>query len=311
MNDARSNQTEIADALNGTFVGALPDAWKPYAQMMRLDRPIGWWLLLLPCWWGLLLAQLANGDHWPDWWKVLLFFVGAIVMRGAGCVVNDLADRDIDAKVERTRNRPLASGRVSVKSALILLALLLALGLLILLQFNRFTVITGMASLLIVAIYPLMKRVTYYPQFVLGLAFNWGALLGWTSLRGSLEWPALLLYFGGISWTMAYDTIYAHQDKQDDAIVGVKSTALKFGASSIYWLAGFFGLSLLLIDAALWQAHAPWLTQLGVAAAAIHAMWQLSRFNGDDSESCLKLFRANRMFGLLIVAGLGIGLIIR
>ena len=311
MINASRKASEIADAKRGSFVEILPAGLVPYAQMMRLDRPIGWWLLLLPCWWGLLLAQTANGDHWPDLWIGFLFFLGAIVMRAAGCIVNDLADRDIDAKVERTRNRPLASGQVSVKAALIVLAVLLAIGLGILLQFNRTTIIAGIASLLIVAVYPLMKRVTYYPQFVLGLAFNWGALLGWSAVRGIIEWPAIILYLGGISWTMAYDTIYAHQDKEDDAVVGVKSTALKFGDSSIYWLAGFFAISLNLIDFSLWQVKAPWPAHAGVLAAALHALWQLKRFDGNDSARCLKLFRANRIFGLLIVFGLLIGLMLQ
>jgi 4-hydroxybenzoate polyprenyltransferase len=308
MNDARHKTLEIADAKRGSFVGALPARWIPFAQMMRLDRPIGWWLLLLPCWWGLLLGQWANGDHQPDLWKAFLFLVGAIVMRAAGCIVNDLADRDIDAKVERTRNRPLASGQVSVKSAIIGLGILLAIGLAILMQFNTTTIVTGIASMVIVAIYPLMKRITYYPQFVLGLAFNWGALVGWTAIRGTIEWPAVVLYLGGISWTMAYDTIYAHQDKEDDAVVGVKSTALKFGDNSIYWLAGFFALALNLIDYGLWQVRAPWPAHAGVLAAAMQALWQLKRFDGNDSARCLKLFRSNRIFGLLIVAGLLIGL---
>ena len=309
MSETRRKAPEIADAVRGSFVDALPAGWKPFAQMMRLDRPIGWWLLLLPCWWGLLLAQWANGEHWPDLPKAALFLLGAIVMRAAGCIVNDLADRDIDSKVERTRNRPLASGQVSVKAALLGLGILLAIGLAILLQFNRTTVIAGIASLLIVAIYPLMKRITYYPQFVLGLAFNWGALVGWTAIRGSIEWPAIILYLGGISWTMAYDTIYAHQDKEDDAVVGVKSTALKFGDKSIYWLFGFFALALNLIDYSLWQVKAPWPAHGGVFATAIHALWQLRNFDGNDSARCLKLFRSNRIFGLLIVAGLLIGLI--
>lgn len=307
MSKASRKATEIADAKRGSFVEALPVSLVPFAQLMRLDRP-GWELLLIPCWWGLLLAQLANGERWPDLWKGVLFLAGAIVMRAAGCIVNDLADRDIDAKVERTRNRPLASGQVSVMAALLLLAVLLAIGLAILLQFNRFTVEIGVASPVIVAIYPLMKRVTYYPQFVLGLAFNWGALVGWASVRGTIEWPAVLLYLGGISWTMAYDTIYAHQDKEDDAVVGVKSTALKFGDSSIYWLAGFFALALNLIDFSLWRAEAPWPAYAGVFAAALQALWQLKRFDGNDSARCLKLFRANRIFGLIIVFGLLIGL---
>ena len=275
-----------------------------YSQLVRFNRPVGTWLLLWPALWALWIG----GEGTPNQKVLIVFVLGVVVMRAAGCIVNDLADRDIDAKVERTRNRPLASGQVSVKAALALLAVLLAIGLAILLQFNRFTVEIGMASLLIVAIYPLMKRVTYYPQFVLGLAFNWGALVGWASVLGTIEWPAVLLYLGGISWTMAYDTIYAHQDKEDDAIVGVKSTALKFGDNSIYWLAGFFALALNLIDFSLWQVKAPWPAHAGVFAAALQALWQLKRFDGNDSVRCLKLFRSNRIFGLVIAFGLLIGL---
>ena len=310
MNDA-SQQSQIADAIANSFVGHLPHSLQPYAQMMRLDRPIGWWLLLLPCWWGLLLAQMKNGGGWPDFYFAFLFLAGAIVMRGAGCVVNDLADADIDAKVARTRLRPLPSGRISKRSAVIFIAGLLLLGLLILVQFNRVTVITGICSLAIVAIYPFMKRVTDYPQFVLGLAFNWGALLGWTALQGAVELPALLLYAGGIAWTLAYDTIYAHQDKTDDALIGVRSTALKFGKSTPVWLSTFFALALVFIDLALISVKAPLIAHAGVAAAALHAAWQVRAFRDDDPALCLKLFRTNRMLGLLITAGFLMGNIIR
>ncbi len=284
----------------------LPRVLIPYAQLMRLDRP-GWELLLLPCWWGLALGQIASGGGLPDLWKAFLFLIGAKIMRGAGCTLNDIVDRDIDSKVERTRMRPLPAGLISLRSAFLFLAAQLLLGLVILLQFNGLTIVTAIGSLAIVAIYPFMKRITYWPQVVLGLAFNWGALLGWTSVHNSISLAPILLYLGGISWTLAYDTIYAHQDKDDDALIGVKSTALRFGDATINWLAFFFALALTLIDASLWLVSAPLLAHVGVAGAAMHAAWQVSRFDGDDSHMCLKLFRANRMFGVIILLGLLIG----
>ena len=302
-----SETTKIADAVKASWVENLPLTLIPYAQLMRLDRPIGWWLLLLPCWWGLALAQIAAGGGWPDLWKALLFLIGAVVMRGAGCTLNDIVDRDIDDKVERTRMRPLPAGLISLNGALVFLGAQLLLGLLILVQFNRLTIITAIASLAIVAVYPFMKRITYWPQVVLGFAFNWGALLGWTSIHNDFALPPLLLYLGGISWTLAYDTIYAHQDKDDDALIGVKSTALWFGDATIYWLVLFFGLALVLIDASLWFVSAPLLAHVGVAGAALHAAWQVSQFDGNNSAVCLKLFRANRMFGVIILVGLLIG----
>jgi 4-hydroxybenzoate polyprenyltransferase len=302
------NETsQILDAVRGSWVQHLPSPLRPYAQLMRLDRPIGWWLLLLPCWWGLVLAQIAAGGGLPNLKYAVLFLVGAVVMRGAGCTLNDIVDRDIDSAVERTRARPIPSGQVSVKQAVVFLGAQLLLGLIIVLQFNWLTVETAIASLIIVAIYPFMKRITYWPQVVLGLAFNWGALLGWTSIHNDFSYAALVLFFGGVSWTMAYDTIYAHQDKDDDAMIGVKSTALKFGDATVYWLVFFFAAALILIDVALWLVAAPWFAHVGVAGAAVHALWQISRFNGDDANQCLKLFRANRMFGLIILAGLLIG----
>ena len=232
-------------------------------------------------------------------------------MRGAGCVVNDLADQDIDAKVERTRNRPLPSGRVSRPEAIIFLAVLLLIGLVVLLQLNKLTIITAIASLLIVAIYPFMKRITYLPQLVLGLAFNWGALVGWTAETNTLTAAPLTLYLGGIFWTLAYDTIYAHQDKEDDVLIGVKSTALLLGKSTPVWLAIFFTFSLVLIVAALWLAHAPLIAHIGVIAAALHAIWQIKNFNDTDATRCLQLFRANRTFGLLILFGLIAGCLVK
>lgn len=298
--------TKIADAVRGSWVERLPRVLIPYAQLMRLDRP-GWELLLLPCWWGLALGQIASGGGLPDLWKAFLFLIGAKIMRGAGCTLNDIVDRDIDSKVERTRMRPLPAGLISLRSAFLFLAAQLLLGLVILLQFNGLTIVTAIGSLAIVAIYPFMKRITYWPQVVLGLAFNWGALLGWTSVHNSISLAPILLYLGGISWTLAYDTIYAHQDKDDDALIGVKSTALRFGDATIYWLAFFFTLALSLIDASLWLVSAPLPAHVGVAGAAMHAAWQVSRFDGDDSHMCLKLFRANRMFGVIILLGLLIG----
>ena len=302
-----SETTKIADAVKAGWVESLPSTLIPYAQLMRLDRPIGWWLLLLPCWWGLALAQIAAGGGLPDLWKAFLFLVGAIVMRGAGCTLNDIVDRDIDDKVERTRQRPLPAGLISLRGAFLFLGAQLLIGLVILLQFNRLTIITAITSLAIVAIYPFMKRITYWPQVVLGFAFNWGAMLGWTSVHSSFSLAPVLLFIGGISWTLAYDTIYAHQDKDDDALIGVKSTALSFGDSTVYWLVFFFTAALILIDASLWLVSAPLVAHVGIAGAAMHAAWQISRFDGDNSAMCLKLFRSNRMFGIFILLGLLIG----
>ena len=302
-----SETTKIADTVQASWVENLPASLIPYAQLMRLDRPMPMWLLLLPCWWSLMLAQISLGGGMPDLWKGFLFLVGSIVMRGAGCTLNDIVDRDIDAKVRRTSARPLPAGLISLRGAFIFLGAQLLVGLYIIFQFNHLTIITGIASLAIVAIYPFMKRVTYWPQVVLGLAFNWGALLGWMSIYNSFALPPLLLYLGGISWTLAYDTIYAHQDKDDDALIGVKSTALRFGDATIYWLVLFFGLALVLIDASLWFVSAPLLAHVGVAGAALHAAWQITQFDGNNSAVCLKLFRANRMFGVIILVGLLIG----
>jgi 4-hydroxybenzoate polyprenyltransferase len=303
MTDASA--TRIADATPQNWVERiLPSAALPYAQLMRLDRPIGWWLLLLPCWWSLVLGQIALGGGVPSFWHAALFLVGAIVMRGAGCTLNDMADVDFDAKVERTKNRPIASGRISRQQAFVFLAAQALIGLVILLQFNWFTVVLGASSLLIVAVYPFMKRITHWPQFVLGLAFNWGALVGWSATHASLALPAVLLYAGGIFWTLAYDTIYAHQDKEDDLLIGVKSTALLFGANSKPWLSAFSGAAILCFGFCLWTVNAGIASYLGLAAAALHAAWQLQSFDHSDSALCLKLFKSNRTFGLLFLTGL-------
>ncbi|HRX37303.1 MAG TPA: 4-hydroxybenzoate octaprenyltransferase [Aestuariivirga sp.] len=305
MSDVSNQDRKVADALPGHWADQfLPLGFRPYARLMRIERPIGWWLLLLPCWWGLALGQTGLGGGVPSPWYALLFLIGAIVMRGAGCTLNDIADRNFDGKVERTRLRPIPSGAVSVTQAFIFLVILCLIGLAVLVQFNWYTIVTGAASLAIVAIYPFMKRITYWPQFVLGFAFNWGALVGWTALHGSLSLAPLLLYAGGIAWTLAYDTIYAHQDKEDDVLIGVKSTALKFGARTLPWLGLFFAGALALIDAAIWAAGGGLLAHVGVAGAAMHAAWQLARFDHANSALCLELFRSNRIFGLIITLGL-------
>ena len=288
----------LADAVAAHWADRLlPRGARPYARLMRLERPIGWWLLLLPGWWAIALAG-------PDWRVMALFFAGAIIMRGAGCVWNDIADRDFDAQVARTRARPIPSGQVSVKQALAFLGLLLLAGLIILLQFNTLTIALGVASLGLIAAYPFMKRFTWWPQAFLGLTFNWGALMGWAAVTGNLGATPLLLYAGGIFWTLAYDTIYAHQDKEDDALAGIKSTALRLADNSPTWLAGFFALSLAAFTIAGFTADAGIAFFAGVGAAGLHALWQLKTFNGDDPAICLKLFRANRAFGLLLLAGI-------
>lgn len=278
-----------------------PRSLRPYLRLARLDRPIGTWLLLLPCWWGLSLASQA----WPDPRLLLLFAIGAIVMRGAGCTLNDIIDREIDAKVARTAVRPLPSGAITVGQALAFFILQCFIGLVVLVQLNAFSIGVGIASLALVATYPFMKRITYWPQAVLGLAFNWGALLGWSAVTGGLSAPPLLLYAAGISWTLAYDTIYAHQDKADDVRVGVRSTALLFGQSTKRWLLVFFALSLALAAAAavVAGAAAPALFA-ALAAAGVHALWQVMRVDLDDPTDCLAKFRSNRDFGLILLAGI-------
>lgn len=309
--DSSTANSRVADAAPGNWVERFfPAAALPYAQLMRLDRPIGWWLLLIPCWWGLGLAALSTGPRWELLWFAALFLVGAIVMRGAGCVINDIMDRLFDGQVARTRSRPIPSGRVTVRQALAFLAALLLAGLLVLLQFNALTIVTGLASTVIIAIYPLMKRITYWPQAVLGLAFNWGALVGWTAATGSLASAPLALYLAGILWTLAYDTIYAHQDKDDDILIGVKSTALKFGASTRPWLAAFFTLSLAFTALAVSWVNAGPATYIGLAAAALHAIWQCRTFDDTNSAHCLHLFKSNRTYGLLVLSGFLVDLFI-
>lgn len=280
-----------------------PSPVRPYLVLMRLDRPIGTWLLLLPCWWSIALAA----ERWPDLWLMGLFGIGALVMRGAGCTINDIADRDFDAKVARTAARPIASGRVSVTRAVMFLVFQLLIGLAILTQLNLFAIELGVASLLLVVPYPLMKRITHWPQAWLGLAFNWGALLGWAAVRGTLDWPPVLLYVGGIFWTLAYDTIYAHQDKEDDVLVGVKSTALALGERTVPALGVFFGLALALIIVAGGMAGLGWGFYPMMGAAAVHALWQIRTVDIHQSRNCLAKFKSNRDFALLVLAAVVVG----
>ena len=308
MSDAAAR---VADS-TGNWVDTHAPLWlRPYLRLCRLDRPIGSWLLLLPCWWSAALAAGVARDLSQLPLTILLFFIGAFAMRGAGCTWNDITDRDLDAKVERTRSRPIPAGQVSVKRALLFLALQALVGLCVLLQFNRFAVFTGIASLLIVAIYPFMKRITYWPQVVLGLAFSWGALMGFAVTLQRIDATALLLYAGSISWVIGYDTIYAHQDAEDDALIGVKSTARLFGARTREALMIFYGLAVVLIAAALWRGGVHWPAWLGLAAFAVHLGWQIRRLEISDPALCLRLFKSNRDAGLLLFAGLLVDALMR
>jgi 4-hydroxybenzoate polyprenyltransferase len=273
-------------------------------RLSRLDRPIGSWLLLMPCWWSAALAAGVAHDTSQLLRTIVLFFVGAFVMRGAGCTWNDITDRDLDAMVERTRSRPIPAGQVSVPQAAAFLVVQALIGLVVLLQFNRFAVATGIASLVIVAVYPFMKRITWWPQIVLGLAFSWGALMGFAVTLGRIDATALLLYAGSIAWVIGYDTIYAHQDAEDDALIGIKSTALLFGARTYQALIVFYGLAAVLIGAALALAGARWPAWIGLAAYAGHLAWQIKRLEISDPALCLRVFKSNRDAGLLLFAGL-------
>jgi 4-hydroxybenzoate polyprenyltransferase len=293
----------VADS-TGNWVDRLAPAWtRPYLRLARFDRPIGAWLLLLPCWWSVGLAAVGAGEL-VNPWHVLLFFIGAFVMRGAGCTWNDIVDRDLDRMVERTRSRPIPSGQVTVAAAAAFLVLQALVGLAVLLQFNRFAVYAGIASLAIVAVYPFMKRFTYWPQIGLGLAFSWGALMGWAVAFGRLDGPAYLLYAGAIAWVIGYDTIYAHQDREDDAFIGIKSTALLFGERTKPMLALFYTLAVALIALAGWSAGAGLVFSLGLMAFAAHLTWQIRRIDIADPLNCLMLFKSNRDAGLILFAAL-------
>jgi 4-hydroxybenzoate polyprenyltransferase len=294
----------VADS-TGNWVDTIAPSWsRPYLRLARFDRPIGSWLLLIPCWWSAALAAGAAHDISRLPLFVVLFFVGSFVMRGAGCTWNDITDRDLDAKVERTRSRPIPAGQVSVTQALVFLVAQALIGLAVLLQFNGFAIATGVASLLIVAIYPFMKRITWWPQIVLGLAFSWGALMGFAATFARIDPAALWLYAGSIAWVIGYDTIYAHQDAEDDALIGIKSTARLFGARTRPALLVFYTLAVVLIGLALWSAGAHWLAWIGLAIFAAHLAWQIVRLDISDAALCLRVFKSNRDAGLLLFAGL-------
>ena len=291
----------VADAPKSNWVDRFaPLTIRPYLRLARLDRPIGTWLLLWPCLWSIALADLANGDRLPSIGLLLLFSIGATVMRGAGCVYNDLVDKDFDGRVERTRSRPIPSGQVSVRNAKVYMIALSLIGFLVLIQLNWISIWLGILSLGIVAIYPFMKRFTYWPQIFLGLAFSWGALMGWSAVRAEVSLVSVILYASAISWTIGYDTIYAHQDKEDDALLGLKSTALKFGESTKSWLSLFFGLALVLLAFCGWLLSTGWVYWLGLLAATAHATWQITTLDIADRYNCLHRFRSNRDFGLII-----------
>ena len=282
-----------------------PIAARPYLRLARIDRPIGTWLLLLPGWWALSIAPKAGGL--PDPFLFLLFGAGAILMRAAGCIINDLFDRKFDSSVARTANRPLASGDISISHACIFLVVLFTLSLLILVQFNRLSVIIGFLSLVLIIPYPLMKRITYWPQAWLGLTFNWGAILGWTAINNEITISTLLLYSAGFFWTLSYDTIYAHQDKIDDLIIGIKSTARLFGNKSRFYVGLFFFISLLLLLLCGFFSNLSWPYYIGLLLAALQAAWQTFTINFDDPKSCLLYFKSNRDFGLIILIAIIFG----
>ncbi|MFH1158666.1 MAG: 4-hydroxybenzoate octaprenyltransferase [Pseudomonadota bacterium] len=280
----------------------VPENWHPYIKLSRLDRPIGIWLLLFPCWWGIVLSGGGMTNLSPETLKnMVLFAAGAFLMRPAGCIVNDLCDRKLDASVERTKTRPLASGEISPAHALRFLAVLLALSLMILLMLPRITIILGVLSLFLVVAYPKMKKLTWWPQLFLGFAFNWGALMGWAAMTEGLSWECLLLYIGGIFWTLGYDTIYAHQDKEDDVLVGIKSTARLFGRKSRFYVPVFYGLSLFFLMMAKYAVAGSLLTPLLTALPALQVVWQMKTWDMDDPESCLRVFKSNQAYGWLVL----------
>lgn len=301
---------QVADAYQGNWVDTRAPAWaRPYLRLSRADRPIGTWLLLLPCWWGVMLAAAADPEGLDlfDLWIVIGCAFGAFLMRGAGCTWNDITDRDFDGAVARTRSRPIPSGQVTVKQSLGWLVVQCLIAFAILLSFNLNAILLGILALVPVAIYPFAKRFTWWPQVFLGLAFNWGALLAWTAHSGSLQWPAVLLYLSGISWTLFYDTIYAHQDKEDDALIGVKSTARLFGENSKPWLQGFMVGAVMLAAmaciAGLGTQENPLILLIALAGCmgfGGHMAWQMSQLDIDNPDTCLKLFRSNRDAGLIL-----------
>ncbi len=306
------SKTEVEGATSSRIADAPPENWvdrfapsslKPWLRLVRADRPIGAWLLTWPCWWSVALSARAEDDFPAIWFDIrllVLFMIGAFAMRSAGCIYNDIIDRDIDAKVARTKGRPLASGQISLTPAIVCALALSLVGLAVLLQFNSYAIALGFGSVGIVLIYPLMKRVTFWPQAVLGLAFSYGALMGWAAYWGELSAAPVILYGASIAWTIGYDTIYAHQDKEDDILVGLKSTALRFGTSTPLWLSLFFGITIGGLAFAGWTAGAGIWFYLGLAVAAGQLVWQVATLDIDDPQNCLERFRSNHGFGAIV-----------
>jgi 4-hydroxybenzoate polyprenyltransferase len=295
----------VADAPRGNWVDRYAPTWlKPYARLARWDRPIGFWLLFWPCGFSLGLASVRNPAAGFDWWALLLCLVGAVAMRGAGCTFNDIVDRNIDGKVERTRSRPIPSGQVSVRNAIIFMVLQGLAGLAVLIQFNLFTVAIGIASLALIAIYPFMKRITWWPQLFLGLAFSWGALVGWTSQTAAISLAPILLYIGCVVWIIGYDTIYAMQDMEDDAIIGVKSTARLFGRRARLMVALFYAATIVLWVAAAILAGAGLVFAIILLGAVALLAWQVATLDADEPGNALVRFRSNHWVGLLVTAAL-------
>ncbi|PQA88846.1 4-hydroxybenzoate octaprenyltransferase [Hyphococcus luteus] len=289
------------DAVPGNWVARAPAFAQPYLRLMRADRPVGTWLLLIPCFWGLALAAAGGYAGFHLLWYAVLMSIGAYAMRGAGCAYNDIVDRDFDAKVERTAARPIPAGQISVKQAWAFLVFLSFIGLAVLLQFNRVAIFVGLGSLALVAAYPFMKRITWWPQAWLGLTFNWGALVGYAAAAGKLDAAAFALYAAGLFWTLFYDTIYAHQDTEDDALIGVKSTALRLGEKTKPALGFFFAMTLVFFALAGTLIHAHWIYYLALGPGAAHFVWQLKHLDIHDNHVCLTLFKSNRDAGLLLL----------
>ena len=295
----------VADAAPANWVDRwAPLSWRPYLRLGRFDRPIGTWLLLFPCWWSQTLAEVASGQPFPSLSFLALFAIGAMAMRASGCAYNDYVDRDIDAQVQRTASRPIPSGQVSEEAALVFVAVCALAGLAVLLNFNTFTIVLAIASLAIVAAYPFAKRLTPYPQLVLGLAFNWGALVGWAAVNGSLGAPAIVLYLGCVLWTVGYDTIYAHQDKEDDALLGLGSTALQFGDNTVSYVGALYSgaVVLWLLAGALAGAHLIYF--LSVTLVFLQMSWQVATLDTANPANCLWRFRSNRDVGIAVFLGL-------
>lgn len=302
---ATAPETRVADAPADNWVDrSAPAVLRPYLRLGRFDRPIGTWLLLFPCWWSQALAEVEASQPFPSLWLLALFAIGAVAMRAAGCGYNDFVDRDIDAQVARTRSRPIPSGQVSPAGALAFVAVMALIGLAVLVNLNTFTIVLAMGSLLVVVCYPFAKRFTSYPQFVLGLAFNWGALVGWAAVKGSLGLPALLLYAGCVLWTIGYDTIYAHQDKEDDALLGLGSTAISFGENTVSYVGALYGTAVLLWLAAGLAAGTHLIYFLAVTLVFLQMAWQVATLDTSDPANCLRRFRSNRDVGAAVFLGL-------